>query len=255
LGRRILERAGFACRRVSRATWASLDDILPAQYHALIHCAYDLKTDINERPDVVLESNVVSTGSALRLCREKRIPRIIFISSCSVYGDSSNSAEDKPCSPVSMNGFTKLFNEELIKSFCSANAIDYLILRVFNSYGGDDKFSVVQKLISCARDKRPFTLLNEGIAERDFIHVDDVAKVVCALTEMPLKSETINVGSGRSVRIIDLLHAVEEKFGKIAVIAAQRPGEAIYSRANINKLRKLVSLQTVDIFDFIRALA
>jgi len=136
-----------------------------------------------------------------------------------------------------------------------ANAIDYLILRVFNSYGGDDKFSVVQKLISCARDKRPFTLLNEGIAERDFIHVDDVAKVVCALTEMPLKSETINVGSGRSVRIIDLLHAVEEKFGKIAVIAAQRPGEAIYSRANINKLRKLVSLQTVDIFDFIRALA
>jgi UDP-glucose 4-epimerase len=153
-----------------------------------------------------------------------------------------------------MNGFIKLFNEELIKSFCGANAIDYLILRVFNSYGGDDRFSVVQKLITCARSKRPFTLLNEGIAERDFIHVDDVAKVVCALAETPIKSEIINVGSGRSVRIIDLMRAVEEKFGKIAVIAAQRPGEAIYSRANINKLRKLVSLQTVDIFDFIRAL-
>ena len=205
-------------------------------------------------PDLVLESNVVSTGKALRLCKEKQIPRLIFISSCSVYGDSSNSAEDKPCIPVSINGFTKLFNEELIKSFCVANAIDYLILRVFNSYGGDDKFSVVQKLISCARDKKPFTLVNEGFAERDFIHVADVAKVVCALAASQLKNEVINVGSGRSVRIVDLLRAVEEKFGKISLVAEQKIGEAVYSRANINKLKKLIDLQAIDIFDFIRDL-
>lgn len=255
LGRHIQAHSAFDCLPVSRQDWDRLERVAPGEYQALIHCAYDLKNDLNMVPDLVLESNIISTGRALRLCRDKGISRIVFISSCSVYGDSSNSAEDKPCTPVSMNGFTKLFNEELIKSFCGANAIDYLILRVFNSYGGDDRFSVVQKLISCARNKRPFTLLNEGIAERDFIHVDDVAKVVCALAEMPLKSEIINVGSGRSVRIIDLLRAVEEKFGKIDVLAEQRPGEAIYSRANINKLRKLVSLQTVDIFDFIRELA
>lgn len=254
LGRRILELAEFECLPVSRGTWSALNDIRAAKYQALVHCAYDLKTDINERPDVVLESNVVSTGKALRFCKEKQISRFIFISSCSVYGDSSNSAEEKPCMPVSINGFTKLFNEELIKSFCDANAIDYLILRVFNSYGGDDQFSVVQKLVSCARNKRPFTLVNEGIAERDFIHVADVAKVVCALAATQITSEVINVGSGRSVRIIDLLRAVEEKFGKISLVAEQRPGEAVYSRANINKLKKLVDLHAIDIFDFIRDL-
>lgn len=254
LGRRILELGKLECFPVSRATWGDLIDIRAAAYQAVIHCAYDLKTDINVRPDIVLESNVVSTGKALRLCREKAIPRLIFISSCSVYGDSSNSAEDKPCIPVSINGFTKLFNEELIKSFCDANAIDYLILRVFNSYGGDDQFSVVQKLIACAKNKLPFTLVNEGIAERDFIHVADVAKVVCELAEMPLKREIINVGSGISVRIIDLLRAVEEQFGKIAIVDEQRQGESVYSRANISKLKKLVSLQPVNIFDFIRGL-
>jgi len=252
LGRRILELASFECLPVARSAWSGLDGIRPAEYQALIHCAYDLKNDINVRPDLVLESNVVSTGKALRLCKEKRIPKFIFISSCSVYGDSSNSAEDKPCLPVSINGFTKLLNEELIKSFCDGNGIDYLILRVFNSYGGDDQFSVVQKLVSCARTGRPFTLVNEGIAERDFIHVADVAKVVCALAGMPLKREIINVGSGKSVRIIDLLRAVEEKFGTISIVGEQRPGEAVYSRANINKLRKLVSLQAIDILDFIR---
>lgn len=254
LGSRILELAEFECHPVSRGTWGALNDIGTAEYQALIHCAYDLKNDINVRPDLVLESNVVSTGKALRLCKEKRIPKLIFVSSCSVYGDSSNSAEDKPCMPVSINGFTKLFNEELIKSFCAVNAIDYLILRVFNSYGGDDQFSVVQKLVSCAKTKRPFMLVNEGIAERDFIHVTDVARVVCALAGMPLKREVINVGSGKSVRIIDLFRAVEEKFGKISIVGEQRPGEAVYSRANISKLRKLVSLQTTDIFDFIRDL-
>lgn len=254
LGRRILEQAKFECLPVSRGTWSALNDIRAAEYQALVHCAYDLKNDINVRPDLVLESNVVSTGKALRLCKEKRIPRFIFISSCSVYGDSSNSTEDKPCIPVSINGFTKLFNEELIKSFCDANAIDYLILRVFNSYGGDDQFSVVQKLVSCARSKRRFTLVNEGIAERDFIHVADVARVVCELAAMPLKREIINVGSGKSVRIIDLVRAVEAKFGKISIVDQQRPGEAIYSRANIDKLKRLVSLQAIDIFDFIRDL-
>ena len=151
-----------------------------------------------------------------------------------------------------MNGVTKLFYKDHTMSFCEATAIVYLTLRVFNSYGGDDQFSVVKKLISCANHKRPFTLLNEGIAERDFIHVDDVAQVVCALAEMPLGREIINVGSGRSVRIVDLLRAVEERFGKIAVVDEQRPGEAIYSRANINKLRKLVDLRARDVFDFIR---
>ncbi len=153
LGSHILGRAVFECLPVSRSGWEDSNCIPVAECQALIHCAYDLKNDLNVFPDRVIESNIVSTGKALRLCREKRIPRMIFISSCSVYGDSSNSAEDKPCSPVTMNGFTKLFNEELIKSFCEANAIDYLILRVFNSYGGDDQFSVVQKLISCAKHK------------------------------------------------------------------------------------------------------
>lgn len=252
LGKHIQLHSTFEFLPVSRNDWDSLDKVAQGECSTAIHCAYDLKNDLNLFPDSVLESNIVSTGKALRLCREKRIPKLVFISSCSVYGDSSNSAEDKPCSPVSMNGFTKLFNEELVKSFCEANSIDYLILRVFNSYGGDDQFSVVQKLISCAKHRRPFTLLNEGIAERDFIHVDDVAQVVCALAEMPLGREIINVGSGRSVRIVDLLRAVEERFGKIAVVDKQRPGEAIYSRANINKLRKLVDPQARDIFEFIR---
>jgi UDP-glucose 4-epimerase len=255
LGRRLLELARFEFLPVSRGTWGALNDIGAAEYQALVHCAYDLKTDINERPDEVLESNVVSTGKALRVCREKSVGKFVFISSCSVYGDSSNTAENRPCQPVTINGYTKLFNEELVKSFCTANAIDYLILRVFNSYGGDDGFSVVQKLVACSKQHRPFTLVNDGTAERDFIHVADVARIVCDLAAMDVANEVVNVGSGRSVRVIDLLRAVEQRFGAVAVTRVSRDNEAVYSRANIDKLGKLLNPQARDVFDFIRDLA
>lgn len=255
LGRRIREQNRFECLPVTRGSWHTLDDIPSAACQAVIHCAYDLKNDINELPDVVLESNVVSTGKALRVCREKAIPKFVFISSCSVYGDSSNTAENRQCLPVTINGYTKLFNEELVKSFCAANKINYLILRVFNSYGGDDTFSVVHKLIACARHGRPFTLVNGGTAERDFIHVEDVARIVCDLATMAVFNEVINVGSGNSVRVIDLLKVVEEKFGPIPVTRITRESEAAYSRANIEKLRALLNPQAGDVFDFIRGVS
>lgn len=254
LGKHIQTNAKFEILPISRSTWELFEQIPTSSYEAIIHTAYDLKKNIFEQPDSVLESNIVTTGKALKLCKEKKIGKFIFISSCSVYGDSSNSAEDKPCYPVTMNGFTKLFNEELVKSFCETNLIDYLILRVFNSYGGNDNFSVVQKLIKCAQSKQPFTLINDGSAERDFIHIDDVAQIICILTELNLTHEVINIGSGSSVKIFDILKAVEEKYGDITINKKQNPSEAIYSRANIKKLNRLIEHKGTDIFSFIKNL-
>lgn len=190
----------------------------------------------------------------MKLCKEIGIEQFIFISSCSVYGDSSNTSEDKTKTPITMNGFTKAFNEELVMSFCKANSINYLILRPFNSYGGNDSFSVVQKLISCAKNHLVFNLANDGAAERDFIHVEDIARITYMLMEKNLSNEIVNIGSGESVRILDLLKAVETKFGPIKINNINKPDEAIYSRANLNKLRELIEYEPMSIFDYIKEL-
>lgn len=254
LGKHIQANAKFEILSISRSNWELFEKTQLSTYQAIIHSAYDLKNSIYEKPDSVLESNIITTGKALRLCKEKNISKFVFISSCSVYGDSSNSSEDKPCYPVTMNGFIKLFNEELVKSFCEANKINYLILRVFNSYGGVDNFSVVQKLIKCAETKKPFPLVNDGSAERDFIHINDVAKIVCTLTDMNLSHEIINIGSGTSVRIIDLLKTIETKYGTIEMDKKQNLSEVAYSRANVKKLNRFINFQCTDIFDFIQSL-
>lgn len=209
---------------------------------------------MHEFPAEVLDSNIVTTGRSLKICKDKGIKQFVFISSCSVYGDSSNSSETKTKTPITMNGFIKSFNEELVIDFCTANQIDYLILRVFNSYGGNDNFSVVQKLIRCAKEKTVFTLMNDGIAERDFIHIADVANIICTLIEQNLSNEIINIGSGESTKIFDLVKAVEEKFGQVALNKVTNSNEAIYSRANIKKLKGLVSYTPTNIFEFIKKL-
>jgi UDP-glucose 4-epimerase len=251
LGQHITKEAQFQVLPITKSNWIEFENISTASYDGIIHCAYDLKNNIHEAPDLLIQSNIESTAKALRICKEKNIPKFIFISSCSVYGDSSNSSEEKPCSPVTINGYTKQYNEELIKSFCEANNINYLILRPFNSYGGADNFSVVQKLIKCAKNRVPFTLLNDGIAERDFIHIEDLAKIICQLVTLNLTKEIINIGSGNSVKIIDLISAVEKKYGKIDIVKKTNINEAVYSRANLKKLNGLVNFKCRDIFDYI----
>lgn len=253
LGSHIFKLNAFDILAIDKSNWNSLQSIDSGDCQAVIHCASDLKNDLNKDPDLVLDSNILSTAKLLKICKEKKINKFVFISSCSVYGESSNSCEDRICEPITMNGHTKVFNEQLVKSFCVANNINYLIIRVFNSFGGKDQFSVVQKMISCAKNKGSFTLLNEGIAERDFIHIEDVAAITVQLTQMDIRNQIINVGSGKSVRIIDLLTAIEKKFGSIQVFKRNNENETVFSRANIKKLNDLIKWEYRDIFQFINS--
>jgi len=251
LGRHITNNTQSEIFSVSRDDWASLDKIYSNNYQGFIHCAYDLKNNLNSSLESVLESNVLSTAKALRICKEKNIPKFIFISSCSVYGNSSNTDEDSPCNPITMNGFIKLFNEELIKSYCIENNINYLILRAFNSYGGYDSFSVVQKIIDCAKNNKKFTLYNDGISERDFIHINDLAKIVYMLYEMDIQNEIINIGSGTSVKIIEILKHVESKYGKFEVNKSYNDSEILYSRANLTKINNLIDYKYINLLAYI----
>jgi UDP-glucose 4-epimerase len=235
--------------KIDRKNWNEIENISVNEYEAAIHCAYDLKNPINRSPYKNLESNIMATAKLLELCRAKGIKKFIFISSCAVYGDSSNSSEEKLCTPVTMNGHIKLLNEELVKSYCSTNDINYLILRLFNTYGGQDEFSVVQKMIDCARSGNSFTLMNGGVSERDFIHVEDAAKIISQILDLNLRKEVINIGSGDSVKIIDILRAVEKKYGPIKIDKENRLNEAIFSRANISKLKSLISFESRKILN------
>ncbi len=253
LGKHIIKNADFDVFPIGRNDWSNIGDKIQ-NASVFIHCAYDLKKSLMEVPDEVMDSNVISLMKALRTCKENKIKKFIFISSCSVYGDSSKTNEQLQCNPITINGAIKSLCEKIVIEFCAKNEMNYLILRAFNSFGGDDQFSVISKMIKSKKYSQPFTLYNGGLAERDFIHVEDVSKVVCHFCKNESQYKIINVGTGYSTRIVDIYNAFTTKFGGIEVNQEINKDEIDYSRADSKRLESELKIQFINVIDFINNL-
>src|SRR5450830_962741 len=200
-GREFIKQADFEVAQLNRGDWDDLDNKLSQNIGVVVHAASDLHTQASISPVSLINSNLVSTTTLLESVQKYQIPRFIFLSSCAVYGEDMHTNEDNQCCPVSINGISKLLNEKLIAEFCSAHGIKYEILRIFNMYGGQDNFSIVSRLARALKASTPFTLNNMGIAQRDFIHVSDVASVVLKLLENNIPYTHLNIGTGVATKI------------------------------------------------------
>jgi UDP-glucose 4-epimerase len=238
---------------VGRDEWPRLPELLGSGVDAVVHAAWDLRTPIAQRPSAVLDSNLMATTRLLEACREHGIRKVAYVSTCAVYGDSVETAEDTATFPVTVNGVTKLLNERIVQAFCEDAGIDCQIYRLFNTFGGNDRFSIISHLRRALRDGTPFTLNNGGIAERDFIHVDDIARIVMQLLPMDLPDVHMNVGTGRSTRISEIVELVARRHPDL-IVAERSVPEARYSRADISRLSATIDdLRFVDVMDFVRA--
>ena len=235
---------------VGRGDWAQIGDKL-ASVDIVVHAASDLRTSASEEPSRLLESNVMSTALLLEAARSQRVKRFVFLSSCAVYGEDMRTGEDSLCCPITINGISKHLNEKLVAEFCSANDIQYQILRVFNSYGADDRFSIFSKLKRALQTKSHFTLNNDGRMQRDFIHVADVASAILNLSATRIAHTHLNVGTGVATKISTLVDKVTEQFPQLKVQRGLTQ-EAEYSRADTTRLREFWTRDFIRVDDYIR---
>lgn len=235
---------------VGRSDWPNIHEKL-ASADVVVHAASDLRTSASAAPTRLLDSNVMSTAMLLEGARDQRVKRLVFLSSCAVYGEDMRTSEDSVCCPITINGISKHLNEKLVAEFCSANGMEYQILRVFNSYGGDDRFSIFSKLKRALQTNTPFTLNNEGRMQRDFIHVADVASIVMNLSATRIFHTHLNIGTGVATKISMLVDRVAEQFPQL-VVQRGLTQEAEYSRADTTRLREFWTSDFIRVEDYIR---
>ena len=251
LGRHILSNAkSHSIEKLGRDDWKDLDKKL-SHAEVIIHAAGDIKSSITDSPVSNIDSNVLSTMRLLEAARKHGIKHFYFVSSCAVYGDVSHTSETQICHPISLNGDIKKLNETIISSFCEKNGIGFTSFRVFNTFGGDDKFSIVSKLLNQARNNGSFTLNNNGLSQRDFIHVEDIAKVILKTLELDVKPEYLNVGTGATYKIVDLYNIVKQKFPNLNVEYTDFP-EIEYSRADNRTLIKFMPIDFISVLDYLK---
>jgi UDP-glucose-4-epimerase GalE len=178
-------------------------------------------------PGAYFDDNVGGTVGVLQAMARTGVRRIVFSSSCAVYGmpDALPVTEASPIQPMNPYGETKAMSERLLPWFESAYRIRYAALRYFNAAGAAEDGSagedwtgaqnLIPVVLRTAAGRQPMVRIfgtdhptPDGTAIRDYIHVLDLAEAHrCALETIDREdaSLTVNVGTGVGASVREVL--------------------------------------------------
>jgi len=176
--------------------------------------------------------NATATLRLLAACRERGVPRFVYVSSSEVYGTAKWApiTEDHPTFPCTVYGASKLAGECYARAYHTTYGYPTVVVRPFNTYGprshheGDSGEVIPKFLLRCLAG-RPMIVFGDGTQTRDFQYVSDTAAgILLAGDDRRAVGQTINLGSGSEVSINELARLVAAVAGrKAAVVQHDRP--------------------------------
>ena len=200
-----------------------------------------------EKPAKYYANNVSGTHSLLEACRLTGTDKLIFSSSCAVYGipDQLPIRECEPQHPINPYGRTKLIAEHMLADYAAAYGLRYVALRYFNAAGADpeqelgewhdpETHLIPRALLAATGSIDCLEIYGndydtpDGTCIRDYIHVMDLARAHVLAVEY-LKTDganlAVNLGTGRGTSIREVLDAIGLA-SKRSVPVAMRPRRA-----------------------------
>jgi nucleoside-diphosphate-sugar epimerase len=155
-----------------------------------------------------IETEVLGLKNICQSAFKFNVKKIIYGSSCAVYGDDKQVhalTEESPVHPKSHYAVLKRTGELLLKSYSEEQGLNHLILRIFNPYGiNQPKNMAIHRFFDAAIHNRPIHIYGAGNQTRDFIYIDDVACMAILAGEKEIRSKILNVctGKDRSIRTV-----------------------------------------------------
>ena len=217
------------------------------------HMPYDAVVNLAARagvrqsvadPWVYVATNTTGALNLLELCRQQGVRKYVLASTSSVYGNNERPfREDMPTDrPLSPYAASKKGAETLCYTYHHLYGLDITVLRYFTVYGpaGRPDMSVF-RFIRWIAEGEPIQVFGDGLQERDFTYVDDIARGTIAALK-PLGYEIINLGGDRPVSLQWIIETIEQLVGKRAVWQTQpmHPADVKATWADITKARTLL---------------
>jgi nucleoside-diphosphate-sugar epimerase len=189
-----------------------------------------------ENMDHLAAAMVLARALAKAGCR-----RLLTAGTCFEYDTTQGVlSESARTAPRFLYSACKLAMFEVLREACKLSGMSYAHLRFFYQYGPwEAQGRLVPAVIGAllAGEEAKVTL---GEQIRDFLHVDDVASAIAAVTASDLEG-VVNVGSGIPVRVCDVVMAAAEACGRPELVRLgalpHREGDPAHVCAEVAKLR------------------
>jgi len=256
--------AGFELIKDDMLDGAALARVLPRADAIMHFAAHAYVGESVTNPKKYFHNNVEGGLSLLNAALEAGVKKIIFSSTCAVYGEVSKVPieENTPRQPVNPYGVSKLFFEQALEAYDRAYGFRFASLRYFNAAGADESGEIgelhdpethlIPVALRAAAGLGPELHVfgsdyptPDGTCIRDYIHVNDLASAhVKALEHLAAGKESValNIGTGSGYSVQQVISEIEEVTGKRVPLkmGPRRPGDPPALVANPAKAQALL---------------
>lgn len=177
----------------------------------------------NEPIDTIL-TNIIGLRNVLELASDTT--RVLFTSSCEIYGENKNDAEtfdENYCGYINCNtlraGYTesKRCGEALCQAYIKQKKLNIVIARLSRIYGPSvlkDDSKVINQFIRNALEKKDIVLKSNGEQEYSFLYVSDAVSAILTILLLGNKGEAYNVSDKKSnIKLKTLAQLIAELSG------------------------------------------
>lgn len=211
---------------------------------AVIHfAAFSAVGESVRDPLKYYENNIGATLSLVSAMHAAHVNKIVFSSTCAVYGLPDSVPINESClrNPINPYGRSKLLIENLLEDLSLSSDFSYVSLRYFNAAGADPdgqlgerhepETHLIPLAIRAALSGVPLSVFGndfptaDGTAVRDYIHVNDLASAHQLSIDYLLQgghSVALNLGTGRGYSVKEILHELSEMGRKVPTIDSPR---------------------------------
>jgi nucleoside-diphosphate-sugar epimerase len=190
--------------------------------------------------------NILATQRLLETARQLEVPRVVYASSSSVYGNAvryPTTEADLP-RPHSPYGVTKLAAEHLCRLYAANWGLATVSLRYFTVFGPRQRPDMAMaRLVEAAVGGTSFPLFGDGAQVRDFTYVADVVRANLAAARADVVPGTcLNIAGGSSITMRQVIALVEELSGASVELEHRpaQPGDARRTGGNVDRAKEVL---------------
>jgi|SRR5581483_6161106 len=198
-------------------------------------------------PQLCHDINIVGTQNILEAARLNNVKRVVFSSSCAVYGELELlCCETAQPAPISPYGFSKLIGEIYCAEYARVFGVETVALRYFNVYGSRQNphgyyAGVVSKFNYNMERNLPITIFGDGMQTRDYVPVEDIVRaniLMGSCDKDRVLGQVFNIATGKSITLLDLIETLKQvhtHYTGDIIFMPERPGDIKHVAADCSK--------------------